>query len=87
MMKMLKENAVERAHDASTRLSGMQGENVELHINVTDLQELLANYNKLDMITELIKEDHLVQSITEINATIQRYGAYILKSRLYCGFI
>jgi hypothetical protein len=72
-MKLLKETAVEHAQDASAKLATLQAENFELQNKVSDLEDLFAEYKKLDMVTELIQEDHLVQSIAEINATIQRY--------------
>jgi len=78
LMKTLKENAVERAHTVSTRLDSLQGEIAELRIKVADLQELLTDYRKLDMVTELMQEDQLEQSIREINATILRYGVHSL---------
>jgi hypothetical protein len=74
LMKAQKNDAADRVREAGTKLSAMSMENAELQERLAELEELVAEYKKLDIVAEMMCSDQLAESIGDIHATIHRYN-------------
>ena len=68
LMKQQKEEATARAHASSIKLSTLTLENADMHERLQSLTDTVADYQKLDIVAEMIDNDQMVESISEINA-------------------
>lgn len=68
LMKQQKEEATARAHASSIKLSTLMLENADMHERLQSLTDTVADYQKLDIVAEMIDNDQMVESISEINA-------------------
>jgi hypothetical protein len=69
-----KQEALESARAAAEKIGALVIENAELREQLQGLEDLVAEYKKLDVVAEMMEQDQLADSITEINATIHRYN-------------
>ena len=72
-MRAQKEAAEERARDALAKFNNMAIDYADLREKMSGLEAMVTEYKKLDIVAEMMQQEHLVESIGEINATIHRY--------------